>query len=158
MPGKERLMKIAVSASGADLDSPVDPRFGRCQYLAIVDSDSMAHEATANPAATAPGGAGIQAANLVVQKGADVVLTGRCGPNASQVFQGSNVRVISGIQGTVREAVEQYLAGPSAIGTRSQSEASGHVNLDQLRAEVNEMGRRLDRMNQDLENLGKAET
>ncbi len=75
-------MKVAASASGPDLESAIDPRFGRCQYLTIVDTDSMEFESMPNQAASAAGGAGMQAAQLVVQKGAKAVLTGRCGPNA----------------------------------------------------------------------------
>jgi hypothetical protein len=29
-------MKIAITSTGTDMDSPVDPRFGRGPYLAIV--------------------------------------------------------------------------------------------------------------------------
>jgi predicted Fe-Mo cluster-binding NifX family protein len=55
-------MKIVVSATAPRLDAEVDPRFGRCQYLLIVDSESLDFEAVENLAVLAPGGAGIQAA------------------------------------------------------------------------------------------------
>ena len=42
-------MKIAISASGPDLSSAVDPRFGRCPYFLFVDPDSMDFEAIENP-------------------------------------------------------------------------------------------------------------
>ena len=38
-------MKIAVSSKGTDLDAEVDPRFGRCQYLLFVDTDTLDYEA-----------------------------------------------------------------------------------------------------------------
>lgn len=38
-------MKICVSAVSSSLDAQVDPRFGRCPYLLIVDSESMEFEA-----------------------------------------------------------------------------------------------------------------
>ena len=104
-------MKVAVSATGPSLDSPIDPRFGRCQYLLIVDSGSLEFEAVENPAVMAPGGAGIQAAELVGQMGAGAVITGNCGPNAYQVLSAAGIDVFVGASGSVREAIEVYRRG-----------------------------------------------
>jgi len=104
-------MKIAVSAGGPSLDSPIDPRFGRCQYLLIVDSESLDFEAVENPAVMAPGGAGIQAAELVASMGAGAVITGNCGPNAYQVLSAAGIEVFVGASGSVREAIEAYRRG-----------------------------------------------
>ena len=106
-------MKIAVSSTGQGLDAEVDPRFGRCQYFVIVDGDTMAFEAFENPNVMASGGAGIQSAQLVADKGAEVVLTGNCGPNAFQTLQAAGVSICVGIAGTVGQAVEQYKRGES---------------------------------------------
>jgi predicted Fe-Mo cluster-binding NifX family protein len=114
-------MKVAISAAGRNLDSQIDPRFGRCQYLLIVDSESMRFEALENPAVMAPGGAGIQAAELVGKMGARAVITGDCGPNAYQVLSAAAIDVFLGASGSAREAVERYrrdelrtAPGPSA--------------------------------------------
>ncbi len=48
-------MKVVVTASGPDLNSPVDPRFGRCQYFIFVDPDSLQFEAFENENVTASG-------------------------------------------------------------------------------------------------------
>jgi predicted Fe-Mo cluster-binding NifX family protein len=104
-------MKVAVSATGPSLDSPIDPRFGRCQYLLIVDSESLDFEAMENPAVMAPGGAGIQAAELVASMGAGAVITGNCGPNAYQVLSAAGIDVFVGASGSVREAIEVYRRG-----------------------------------------------
>ena len=53
-------MIVAVSATGKDLNSQVDPRFGRCQNFLIVNTDTMEFEAIENPNINASGGAGIQ--------------------------------------------------------------------------------------------------
>ena len=66
-------MRIAVSSTGPGLESEIDPRFGRCECFVIVDSDSMEAEAVSNPNVMAAGGAGIQTAQLVADKGAQVV-------------------------------------------------------------------------------------
>ena len=107
-------MKIAVTASGAGLDAEVDPRFGRCANFVLVDPETMAFEEVENTNVSMGGGAGIQSAQLVADKGAKVVLTGNCGPNAYRALQAAGVEVIVGVSGTVREAVENYKAGAFA--------------------------------------------
>jgi predicted Fe-Mo cluster-binding NifX family protein len=104
-------MKIAVSASSPALESPVDPRFGRCLYFLIVDPETMEFEAVENPYVSASGGAGIQAAQLVIQKNVEAVLTGSCGPNAFQTLKAAGVKVVIGVAGTVAEAVRKYASG-----------------------------------------------
>ena len=111
------MVKIAISATGPGLDADVDPRFGRCQYFIIIDAETMQFEALENSSAVAAGGAGISAAQMVANKGAEVVLTGNCGPNAYQTLSAAGVQVISGVSGTVRDAVQAHKAGkfrPSA--------------------------------------------
>ena len=97
--------RICVTATGADLDAPVDPYFGRCRYFLIVDPSTMMFEAIDNPAASAPGGAGIQAAQAIASKGVDVLLTGEVGPNASGVLAQAGIEVVTGVGGRVRDAV-----------------------------------------------------
>ncbi len=104
-------MKICVTATAGDLNAQVDPRFGRCQYFVFVDSDTMTFEAMPNEAIAAPGGAGIQAAQTVVNKGVDVLISGNIGPNAFQVLSTAGVKIATGAYGTVKEAVEMYKNG-----------------------------------------------
>jgi len=104
-------MKIAVSNSGRDLDSQVDPRFGRCAYFVIVETDDMSFEAFANENISLGGGAGIQSAQFVASTGAKAVITGNCGPNAVQTLSVSQVEIFVGHSGTVREVIEKYMKG-----------------------------------------------
>ncbi|MGB3458590.1 MAG: NifB/NifX family molybdenum-iron cluster-binding protein [Halobacteriota archaeon] len=104
-------MKICVTATAGDLNAQVDPRFGRSQYFVFVDSDTMAFEAMLNEAIAAPGGAGIQAAQTVLNRGGNVVISGNIGPNAFQVLSTAGVRIATGAYGTVKEAVEMYKTG-----------------------------------------------
>jgi len=104
-------LKIAVSATGADLDATVDPRFGRCPFFMIVDADTMRFEAVPNVSQQSPSGAGIEAAQIIVSKGVEVVLTGNVGPNAYQALSAAGIQVITGVTGTVKEAVEKYKGG-----------------------------------------------
>jgi predicted Fe-Mo cluster-binding NifX family protein len=104
-------MKICVSASADNLDAQVDPRFGRCPYFMIVDSETMEFEAIPNTATGAMGGAGIQAAQTVAGKGIHAVLTGNVGPNAFQALSATGIKIVVGAFGTVRETVEKYKKG-----------------------------------------------
>ena len=105
-------MRICISSQGKDLEAQVDPRFGRCQYFIIVDTeDPLKFEAIENPNVAAMGGAGIQSAQLVANKGVKAVLTGNTGPNAFQTLQAAGVEVIVGVSGVVREAIEKYKKG-----------------------------------------------
>lgn len=104
-------MKVAVTAQGRDLDAMVDPRFGRCQYFLFIDTQSGALDAETNPAREAAGGAGIQAAQRVVDKGVEAVVTGFVGPNASRVLQAAGVKVYGNAAGTVRGALEKMKEG-----------------------------------------------
>ena len=104
-------MKVAVSASGPSLDASVDPRFGRCAYFVIVDTETMQFEALENQARYAGGGAGIQAAQTVASKGVQVVLTGQVGPNAYQALSAAGIQIVTGVYGTVREAVMKFKSG-----------------------------------------------
>lgn len=101
-------MKIAVSSSGNGLDSQIDPRFGRCAYFIICDTDDMSFEAFKNESAMLGGGAGIQSAQFVASKGVSAVITGNCGPNAVRTLEAAGVRLFVGESGTVKEAVERF--------------------------------------------------
>lgn len=104
-------MKIAISATGPSLDADVDPRFGRCQYLVIVDTDTMEFEAVENTNIMASSGAGIATGQTIANKGVQAVLTGNCGPNAYQTLTAAGVQVITGVTGKIREAIEGYKTG-----------------------------------------------
>lgn len=104
-------MKIVVSATGDTLDALTSPVFGRCPTYVFVDSETMQLEAVANPAMNQGGGAGIQAAQFVVERGAQAILTGNLGPNAFEVLEAAGIRGYLVPQGTVRQAVEAFKAG-----------------------------------------------
>ena len=55
-------MKIAVCSSGNTLEATADPRFGRCAYFLVVDTDTFDFSALQNPGTSVSQGAGIQAA------------------------------------------------------------------------------------------------
>jgi predicted Fe-Mo cluster-binding NifX family protein len=111
-------MRIAVTANGVDLDAAISPVFGRCSTYILVDTETMQFEALQNPALNAAGGAGIQAAQFIIERGAQAVVTGNVGPNAFGVFGAADLPVYLARGGTVRDVVEAYQRGllESAMG------------------------------------------
>lgn len=104
-------MKVCVTSEGKTLESKVDPRFGRCGYFIIADSDTLEFEAVSNPNLEAMGGAGVQSGQLMSSKGVKAVITGNVGPNAYQTLEAGGVGIFTGASGTVVEAIEKYNNG-----------------------------------------------
>ncbi len=105
-------MKIAVTSKGSDLESQVDPRFGRAKYILIIDAETLAFEALDNSEnVNAFKGAGIQAATLISDKGAEALLTGHCGPNAFKTLAAAGVKVVNDVDGMVLDAVTSFKNG-----------------------------------------------
>lgn len=105
-------MKVCITSTGDSLEAQVDPRFGRCPYFIIYDTDTDEFKAFENSSMTAVSGAGIQAAQFVVNEGAEVVITGNVGPNSFGVFNAAGVKIITGVAGMkVKDAVEKFKKG-----------------------------------------------
>ncbi len=118
-------MKAAVTSTGPDLDSEVDPRFGRAAYILVVDTATLAFEVLDNSAnLNALKGAGIQAAVMICDRGAEVLLTGFCGPNAFKTLAAANIKVANDVNGSVRDAINAFVDGKIAYADGANVE--GH--------------------------------
>ena len=102
-------MKIAVSAKGKDLDSKVDVRFGRASGFIVYDLSTGCFSFIDNTQnLEAEQGAGIQAAQTVVDQNVEALITGHCGPKAFKVLSSANIKIYLGAEGTVRRVIEKY--------------------------------------------------
>jgi len=105
-------MKIAVTSQGVELNSPIDPRFGRAKYFLVMDTETDEISAVDNTMnLNAAQGAGIQAGRKVIELGAEAVITGRVGPKAFDTLLAGSIRVFTGAEGTVADAIGQFKAG-----------------------------------------------
>jgi len=86
-------MKICISSLGSDLNSIIDPRFGRSQYFLFLDEKGKLEEVVSNPGILARGGAGITAAQRIADKDVDILITGNVGPNAVRVLGTTKVKI-----------------------------------------------------------------
>jgi len=121
-------MKIAVTAKDKTLDASVDPRFGRCAYFLLIDTETMTLEPLKNQSVMDAGGAGIHAAQTIAGTGVKVVLTGNVGPNAYDTLSAADIQIITGVQGTVKEVVDQYKTG-SLQQTNSPTVGNHHGQM-----------------------------
>jgi predicted Fe-Mo cluster-binding NifX family protein len=118
-------MRIAVTTQGDNLDSEVDPRFGRTARFLLVDTSTMESQVIENQRnLDLPQGAGIQAAQSVIKHKPEVVLTGNCGPKAFQVLQAAGIQVVVGVKGRIRDAVQAFAEGRYKPATEANVE--GH--------------------------------
>ncbi len=103
-------MKVAITALGKDLNSEIDPRFGRAENFIVVDTDTMEFELIENTGVNAMHGAGIQSGQLMNEKNVIGIITGQVGPNAFQTLQAANIKIYQA-KGKIADAVEDFKQG-----------------------------------------------
>ncbi len=118
-------MKLAITSSGKELDSNLDPRFGRSAYFIIVDPETMAFEVVENSQnLNLSQGAGIQAGKTIADHQVEVLITGHCGPKAFKVLQNAGIKIMTGARGKVKDAIEQFNNGELEISP--EADVEGH--------------------------------
>ncbi len=120
-------MKVAISSTGTDPDSQVDPRFGRCAYFIVYDTDDMSFKVYDNDSKALGRGAGIQSAQFIAEKGVKAVLTGNCGPNAVQTLSAAGLLLFVGQSGTVREVIERFKN--NELSSTKEANVSDHFGM-----------------------------
>ncbi len=120
-------MKIAITAGGESLDSPLERRFGRCTHVLMGEVDGLSEgeglKVHANPYADQSGGVGTRLAEFIASRGARVVLTGEPGGNARRALEAAGIRTVVTGAGTVREALAEFREGKTR-GTGPETPAS----------------------------------
>jgi predicted Fe-Mo cluster-binding NifX family protein len=118
-------MKIAVTSTGPDVTSEMDPRFGRAAYFIIVDSETMEIKALENSQnRNLTQGAGIQAGKTIIDNGVEVLITGYCGPKAFKVLESAGIKTVSGAEGRVEDVIRDFKAGK--LKESNTPNADGH--------------------------------
>lgn len=121
-------MKIAVPAQDGSLDAKIDMHFGRARCFVVVDPDTWEFTVADNEQnVQALAGAGIQAAQIVADQDADVVIASNCGPKAFRTLKTANIKVFVGTDGTVREAINSYRDGKLKLAEAANVEAHSGI-------------------------------
>ena len=122
-------MKIAITAQDKNLEAQVDPRFGRCAYIIIYDTEAKSWEAIENQNAQLGGGAGIQTAQSVAEKNVEALLTGNIGPNAFEALSAADITIYANVSGLVFDAISEFGSGQLKEYTAPSVES--HAGLKQ---------------------------
>lgn len=99
-------MKIAISSAGKGMESMLDSRFGRCNYFVLYDAASGLIKAVENRGQTSGGGAGIAAAQQIIDEGVEALITGSLGPNAYNLIKTAGIKVYRCENTEVKKAIE----------------------------------------------------
>lgn len=110
-------MKLIVPVESKSLEAPVCPSFGRAPFFLLFDTESDGHEFMDNAAATSQGGAGIKAAQMLVDSGAKALITYRCGENAAQVLNAADIKMYKAQEGSIAHNIAQYKEGKLSLLT-----------------------------------------
>lgn len=109
--GQEDNMKIVVPIENETEDSNINPSLGRAPYYLLYDTETEAAEIIANTSKDSPSGAGVAAAQLMIDAGAEVLLTPRCGDRAYAALKGAGIKIMLLPSGTAKSGIAVYLEG-----------------------------------------------
>lgn len=118
-------MKIAISATGKTIENLLDMRFGRCEYFQIHDTESGEIKVLENRGLNSGEGAGIAAANQLIDEKVDAIITGSLGPNAFELIKKTGIKAYKCGNIPINSILEKYknmelkeieLSGPAHHG------------------------------------------
>ncbi len=119
-------MKIIVSSTGKNVESPLSTVFGRAEHYLLVDSEDFSSESFDNPAFNQSSGAGIQAAQFALKQNPAAIISMSIGPNAYEVLSAGSVSCYTASEGSVLEAMEAFNRGElKMMGAANASSHSG---------------------------------
>lgn len=99
-------MKIAIPVNEKSMESGVSNSFGRTAYYLIYDSVSKESTYIDNSAAASRGGAGIKAAQLLVDENIDGVIVPRCGQNAAEVLHVADIKIYKTVSESIQDNID----------------------------------------------------
>jgi predicted Fe-Mo cluster-binding NifX family protein len=105
------MTRLAIPISSSEgLSSKVNDHFAMSEYFAILEADNdritsvdVLHSASEKDEK--------KAADLLADKGVEVVLAGRIGSCMMSILRDRGVKMFSGAEGTAKDAFESYLDG-----------------------------------------------
>ena len=119
-------MKIAIPVDKKDIESNVCVSFGRTPYFLIYDIETKESVFLDNSAVASTGGAGIKAAQTIVDNNVEVLLTPRCGENAANVLKTVGIKIFKTINATIRENIDAFVAGKLSLLEEIHAGFHGH--------------------------------
>ena len=118
-------MKIAITSQGRDLNSTIDPRFGRAKGFIIFNNETGELKYIDNTQnLSSMQGAGIQSAKNIIDTGSKVLITGNVGPKAFEALNQAGIEIMIGAKGSVADAINDYKNGE--LNRASGANVEGH--------------------------------
>jgi len=104
-------VKIVLPVEDRSIDAKVSTHFGRTQYYLTYDEETREYDIAENVASSSQGGAGIKAAQTVVDLGAEVLITPRLGENAAEVLRAAGIKLYASVEGTAFTNISKLVSG-----------------------------------------------
>ena len=98
-------MIVAIPVDDNFIEGNISLSFGRAPYFLIYNTESKEEKFVVNDAANSKGGAGIKAAQIIVDNDADSIITPRCGENAAEVIKAANIDIFKNIGESIIENI-----------------------------------------------------
>ena len=119
-------MKIAIPVNEKTLESSVCASFGRTPYFLIYDTETKESVFIDNSAAASTGGAGIKAAQTIVDNKANALLTPRCGQNAADVIKSADIEIFKTTSASAKDNITAYIDGKLPLLDEIHAGFHGH--------------------------------
>ena len=119
-------MKIAIPVEEKTLESSICASFGRTPYFLIYDTETKESTFIDNGAAASTGGAGIKAAQTVVDQKANILLTPRCGENAADVIKSADIKIFKTTSASVKDNIAAFVDGKLPLLDEIHAGFHGH--------------------------------
>lgn len=87
-------MKTIITSSENSLEAHMDLRFGRCAWFCIYHHETGQTDFIKNEFKDARGGAGTKVAELMLNLGADRIISGDFGPKAKEMMDKFSIQLI----------------------------------------------------------------
>lgn len=120
-------MIIAIPSDEKQLDSNVSISFGRAPFYLFYNTESNDAVFIENAAAMSQGGAGIKAAQFILENKAAILITPRCGENANMVFSEAEISIFKSINGSLKENIAAYISGKLSMLEEVHKGMHGHA-------------------------------
>ncbi len=104
-------MKIALPVETESMETKICPSFGRTPFFLLYDTEAQGGQFINNSAADSQGGAGIKAAQLIIDQGVTVLLTPRCGKNAAELFLAADIKLYKTVSSLAADNLKDFMAG-----------------------------------------------
>ena len=119
-------MKIAIPVDEKSIKSSLCLSFGRAPYFLVYDMDTKESVFLDNSAAASQGGAGIKAAQTIVDNDVKALITHRCGENAAEVIKAANIKIYKIIFNSIQSNIDAFVEGKLPLLAEIHAGFHGH--------------------------------